>query len=89
VDLRLCGKDHSRCLLISAPEGEISQLQNTMNFNQPKVHGLGFEAKQISSAVVDLTNGIIFLRERQNNIYLGEWTINLDTLKVSFYAVPK
>ncbi len=89
VDLRLCGKDHSRCLLISAPDGELSQLQNTMNLNQPTVHGLGFEKKQISSAIVDLTTGIILLREHQKNIYLGEWTINLDTLKVSFYAVPQ
>jgi hypothetical protein len=89
VKLNLCGNTKQSCLTITASEGDTSSLQNTMSLTSPIVNGLELDKKIFSSAIVDLANGLIYLRERQQGVYIGEWTINLDSLKVSFYAVPK
>lgn len=81
----LCGPKQEACLTIKAPHGEFSQFQNVMSLASPLVHGLGFESREISSVIIDLVHGVAFLRERRNKTYLGEWTVNLDTLKIDFY----
>lgn len=89
INLNICGKIPKYCLEISADKGETSQFQNTISFLTPTVHGLGFNDKMISSAILDFTSSNIYLRERKNGIYLGEWIINMDNLNVSFFPVPK
>jgi hypothetical protein len=89
VEFKHCGRALNECLVIRALEGDISNLQNTMSFSSPQVHGLGFEDKVISSVVIDFNTSSLFLRERQKGVYVGEWKIHLDTLNVAFFPVPK
>ena len=89
INLNICGSLPTNCLEITAASGESSQFQSTMSLSTPSVHGLGFNDKTFSSAILDFIGSTIYLRERKNGIYLGEWLINMDNLNVSFFPVPK
>lgn len=89
VDFRHCGKNANQCLKISAPSCELSHIQNTIHCKNAQIEGLGFDKKEISSVIIDLGQGQLLLRERRHHIYLGEWSVNLDTLEKSFYATPQ
>lgn len=90
VHMNICGSQPNRCLTLIADSAEASHhTQSLLYLAHPRVRGLGMEQKQFSSALIDFTNAVILLRQRINGQFYGEWSINIDSLKVTFYPPRK